>query len=868
MALGVALLALNVGAGSVLASEPSYAKLLEKGEHSLKKLDYETAVATFTRVLKENPAVYEAYLNRAIARSELGDTDGALKDFDAAIKVNPNVVEIYLKRGALLAHLGRKEAAVRDYGEVLLLDPKNTEALLLRGEALQEGGDYAGACKDYDQYLKGNPSALAVRRQRAQCNVNLNQYDQAVADYEYVLKKGGAKQFDVQYEWGEALRLKGESKAANDHFNQAVTYYSKSISHSKKNGPDFMYRGMSYFQLGQKDKALSDLNTAARLAPQNAEVLANLAHVQLAGGDDAAALGNLDLAIRFNPRLQSALIDRASIRARQGSFEESKKDLDQALLTTRSADALCTRALTLLSLGDVGGAAADLTEATRLNSALVEMKRKELSQVLEQSNSKDGRIEQAKNYSRMALYDLASGELGAAERQVRQSIKVEQSGKHAGSANETINLLLMGHIYLKKSSPVEAEAMFRVALSKLGQGAEGSQKYAVFSLEQCARQLIAASKLEEAGSILSDTRMLRASHGWTEQNLTGEFSKRADQAVEAYKLKRKYDRQEDLVRQAASAGSSGAASATAGAEATGATAEEGQIEINRPIRDKWALIVGTGRFKNPSINLRYAAKDAQDFSDFLIREENFAPDHVQLLTNEAASRANILSLLGSKWLPRVAEKDDLVVIYFSTHGSPSSLDVGGVNYLVAYDTDPDDLYATGIAMQDLARIIKGRVHCDRIMLVLDACHSGGAGTASGKALVKSANIDVEPVVQGTGQLVISSSQPDQRSWESSRYEGSVFTRHIIDGFRKNGVNTKLGDAYQYLETEVQREVLRDRGILQTPVMRSKWRGQDLVLGVKPAAPAPGLGTIALPDHFEQRIENKPGNPDTKGAHKR
>jgi len=849
LALGLALLVIPTtgiglaGLPPAFASEPPYAKLLEKGERSLKKKDYENAVATFTKVLKEHPGVYEAYLSRAAARSELKDNDGALADYEQALKANPNVVEIYLQRGELLARLGEKDAAVRDYGEVLRLDPKDTRALLLRAQALKENGDFAGAAKDYDQYLKFNSSSLSVRRERAECKLQVNAYNDAIADYEYILKKGGSKEFDVHYEWGEALKLKGDTKGATDQFNQAITYYSKNLSRSQKKGLDYVYRGMAYYQLSQLEKALSDLENGVRLLPENAMAQARLAHVQLAKGDSTAALGHLDAALKINPSLQGALVDRATIKAAQGSYEDSKADLDKALQITRNAEGLYSRAMTLLSLGDVGGAADDLSEANKLNPALMEGKRKELAAKIETGSGAGANADQAANYSRLALFDLAVGDLSSAERLVRQSIKLGQGkGGTAGGAN---SLLLLGQIYLKKHSLVEAEALFRTALNKLSQSGDGNQKYAVFSLEQCAKQFMMGSKLEEAGSIFSDTRMLRAAHGWTEHALPAEISKRAEQAVEAYKQKRKYDRQEDLVRKAAS-GSASEGGATASSEA----ADNSQIEINRPIRDKWALIIGTGRFKDPKINLRYAAKDAQDFSDFLIKERNFAPDHVQLLTNEAATRANILSLLGSKWLPRVAEKDDLVVIYFSTHGSPSSLDIGGVNYLVAYDTDPTDLYATGIAMQDLARIIKARVHSDRVMLVLDACHSGVTAPASGKAIVRAGNIDVDPIVQGTGQLVISSSKPDQRSWESQRYEGSVFTRYLIDGFRKNGSLTKLGDAYNYMEAEVQREVLRDRGLLQTPVMRSKWRGSDLILGVKPAAPSPGLGPIELPDAVE------------------
>ncbi|MFA6208632.1 MAG: tetratricopeptide repeat protein [Candidatus Obscuribacterales bacterium] len=864
LALSLALLVIPVSsmtfAPVASASEPPYAKLLEKGERSLKKKDYENAVATFTKVLKDHPGVYEAYLSRAAARSELKDNDGALADYEQAIKANPNAVEIYLQRGELLARLGDKDAAVRDYGEVLKLDPKDTKALLLRAQALKENGDFAGAAKDYDQYLKFNSSSLSARRERSECKLQLNAYNDAIADYEYILKKGGSKEFDVHYQWGEALKLKGDTKGATDQFNQAITYYSKNLTRSQKKGLDYIYRGMAYYQLSQLEKALSDLDNGVRLVPGNAIAQSRLGHVLLAKGDSTAALGHLDEALKINPRLQSALVDRATIKAAQGSYEDSKADLDKALQITRNADGLYSRAMTLLSLGDVGAAADDLSEANKLNPALMESKRKDLAAKIEKgpagpagSGAEAGsNLDQALNYSRLALFDLAVGDLSSAERLVRQSIKLDQGKRAGGGAS---SLLLLGHIYLKKHSLVEAEAMFRTALNKLSQSGDGNQKYAVFSLEQCAKQFMLGSKLEEAGSIFSDTRMLRAAHGWTEHAMPMEVSKRAEQAVEAYKQKRKYDRQEDLVRKAASGSSSDSSSASAsGGSSSNEAVDNSQVEINRPIRDKWALIIGTGRFKDPKINLRYAAKDAQDFSDFLIKERNFAPDHVQLLTNEAATRANILSLLGSKWLPRVAEKDDLVVIYFSTHGSPSSLDLGGVNYLVAHDTDPSDLYATGIAMQDLARIIKARVHSDRVMLVLDACHSGVTAPASGKSIVRPGNVDVDPIVQGTGQLVISSSKPDQRSWESQRYEGSVFTRYLIDGFRKNGNLTKLGDAYSYMESEVQREVLRDRGLLQTPVMRSKWRGSDLILGVKPAAPSPGLGPIELPDAVDTQVK--------------
>ncbi len=70
-----------------------------------------------------------------------------------------------------------------------------------------------------------------------------------------------------------------------------------------------------------------------------------------------------------------------------------------------------------------------------------------------------------------------------------------------------------------------------------------------------------------------------------------------------------------------------------------------------------------------------------------------------------------------------------------------------------------------------------------------------------------------------------------------------------------------------MEAEVQREVLRDRGLLQTPVMRSKWRGSDLIIGVKPAAPSPGLGPIELPDAVDGQSKDGTSNSGKFGTGK-
>ncbi len=276
------------------------------------------------------------------------------------------------------------------------------------------------------------------------------------------------------------------------------------------------------------------------------------------------------------------------------------------------------------------------------------------------------------------------------------------------------------------------------------------------------------------------------------------------------------------------------------AEVAGALADTA-----RPVRDKWAVVIGLTQFANPKIpRLQYATEDAKAFYEYLTKEANFAPDHVRLLFNDKATQRRVRSELGNKLLTRMVKPDDLVVIFISTHGSPSQMDaVEHKNYVVTYDSDPDDLYSTGIDMQEILGIIKHRVASDRVLLVLDACHSGGVDP-NAKGMMRVGNFDANSLVEGSGKMVICSSAPEEQSWESKRYRNGVFTRHLLDGLRTNGPNTSLADAFKKAQDKISDEVKQDHpGVTQTPVLRSKWTGKELILAVKPALPEPLPPTV-------------------------
>jgi uncharacterized caspase-like protein len=270
------------------------------------------------------------------------------------------------------------------------------------------------------------------------------------------------------------------------------------------------------------------------------------------------------------------------------------------------------------------------------------------------------------------------------------------------------------------------------------------------------------------------------------------------------------------------------------------------------VREKFALIVGLGKFQSDRIPpLKYSAKDAADFAAVLTDPEvgRFRRENVTVLTDQQATSKAIRSALAA--IAAKALEDDLVVLYFSTHGSNPATERSkvGSGYVVTYDTDAKDLYATAYGMDELARFMKEKIRAERIVTFLDTCYSGDTAIKLGKESKDSKDskiLEVEGAIppasldrisQGTGAVVIASSNNNELSWESDEKQNSFFTLYLIDSIRQR---KGLGDVSQ-LYTDIQRQIPiavqeytrkkgSGEGVTQNPVIYPKSDIPNIVIG--------------------------------------
>lgn len=228
----------------------------------------------------------------------------------------------------------------------------------------------------------------------------------------------------------------------------------------------------------------------------------------------------------------------------------------------------------------------------------------------------------------------------------------------------------------------------------------------------------------------------------------------------------------------------------------------------------WAVVIGVSSYRNlnKEQQLQYAHRDAQDFAAFL-RSPNgggFPANQVSVLLNQDATVSAMRSALGTA-LPRSVEPDDVVVIFFAGHGVVEG-DRDG--YLLAHDSDPQNLYATAMPIAELDRIVTERIKARSVILIADACHAGKLGWTSRSTEAQTmVNRYMEEVGKtGQGVLRILGSRADQRSYEGEHWGGGhgVFTHFLLKGLKgeadkdKDGV-VRAAEVLEYLSEMVPKE---------------------------------------------------------------
>ena len=198
----------------------------------------------------------------------------------------------------------------------------------------------------------------------------------------------------------------------------------------------------------------------------------------------------------------------------------------------------------------------------------------------------------------------------------------------------------------------------------------------------------------------------------------------------------------------------------------------------------FAVLVGISKYQKlpQDLWLNYADADAISFERYLKspRGGSVPAGNIVLLTNENATTAAIRNAFQT-FLKGRAGKNDSVMIVLAAHGTVETAGNKGA-YVVAYDTDPQDLAATGFPMVEIQDLVNQQLsNIGRVALFVDVCHAGTIGAIHSTSV----NDTVQHLGEAQGDIFgFMASGPKELSREGSQFGGGhgVFSYFLLKSF--------------------------------------------------------------------------------------
>src|ERR1019366_8240090 len=141
------------------------------------------------------------------------------------------------------------------------------------------------------------------------------------------------------------------------------------------------------------------------------------------------------------------------------------------------------------------------------------------------------------------------------------------------------------------------------------------------------------------------------------------------------------------------------------------------------------LAIGINNYKDSSLDLKYAAPDAEALAAAFVKYckgQPFQDVKTKVMLSAQATSPAILKELQN--LRQTTQQQDLVVVFFGCHGVKQKKDY----FLLTHEADTTDLAKSSLSGDELRKSL-AEFKC-QVLLMLDACHSAGFG--EGKKLAK------------------------------------------------------------------------------------------------------------------------------------
>ena len=252
-------------------SAQTYDELITRAMNAVESDSLYQAETWFKKALQLEPANMRNALlfsNLGTIQRRMGKNQEALESYSLALNLTPYSITMLLNRASLYLDMDYLDKAYVDYCNVIDLDAKNQEALGFRAYIYMRRRQYQDARNDYQKLLEVVPGDKTARIGMAMVNQKLQRYRESL-----------------------------------EEFNRLIVDYPKDVSLLKA-------RAELEVEMNTLELALLDLESAVKMAPNDAEIYVMCGDIYLAQGRNREAYVAYEKAVELGvprPEVQDRL---------------------------------------------------------------------------------------------------------------------------------------------------------------------------------------------------------------------------------------------------------------------------------------------------------------------------------------------------------------------------------------------------------------------------------------------------------------------------------------------------------------------------------------------------------------------------------
>ncbi|PSB00772.1 tetratricopeptide repeat protein [Merismopedia glauca] len=283
-----------------------------------------------------------------------------------SIKLNSRNALAYLARGQAKASLKKWQEAIEDYQKVLEIDSNNTEAYIGSARAKEGLKDYTGAIADYEKLYSYNNNT-SVYSPLLKNYILVGKKQEALNLTENLLESGFQGDTSSQTQIFRHL-LKGIVLIYFQDYKTAISNLDRAIALEPQYNASYLYRGIAYEKLGDREAAIKDYQKAVSIQPEDA---IPQRFAKLKPPNDRVSEG---AQIAYDNALSQVYFFRGVAYSKLEDWKSVKEDLDKAIaLGLKNADTYQRRSLVRQKLNDEVGAKEDADKAAELAELIDEI---------------------------------------------------------------------------------------------------------------------------------------------------------------------------------------------------------------------------------------------------------------------------------------------------------------------------------------------------------------------------------------------------------------------------------------------------------------------------------------------------------------